>query len=167
MKSLKRYRCQWDHRCWKTLRSRCLPLPATLRDPGTPDQIVMEQHNLTHFQSQLWCKMCVESREHDSLLREQSKIDAVVPQLQVDHGYIGDGGPLQIACFFVGTDTSSGAIHATMVPDSQKMPYVVATTAKWVRDLVYSQHTEDQRHELQPADIQSFDLCEETCTTIR
>ena len=23
--------------------------PATLRDPGTPDQIVMEQHNLTHF----------------------------------------------------------------------------------------------------------------------
>ena len=26
--------------------------PATLRDPGTPDQIVMEQHNLTHFPSQ-------------------------------------------------------------------------------------------------------------------
>ena len=30
---------------------------------------------------------------------------------------MGDGGPLQIACFLVGTDTSSGAIHATMVPD--------------------------------------------------
>ena len=30
------------------------PMPAaTLRDPGTPDQIVMEQHNLTHFPSQL------------------------------------------------------------------------------------------------------------------
>ena len=29
---------------------------------------------------------------------------------------MGDGGPLQIACFLVGTDTSSGAIHATMVP---------------------------------------------------
>ena len=39
--------------------------PATLRDPGTPDQIVMEQHNLTHFPSQPWCKMCVESRGHD------------------------------------------------------------------------------------------------------
>ena len=26
IKSLKRYRCQWDHRCWKTLRSRCLPV---------------------------------------------------------------------------------------------------------------------------------------------
>ena len=33
--------------------------------------------------------------------------------------------------------------------------------------LVYSQHTENQRHELQPADIRSFDVCEETCTTIR
>ena len=66
--------------------------PATLRDPGTPDQIVMEQHNLTHFPSQPWCKMCVESRGHDSPHREQSKIDAVVLQLQFDYGYMGDGG---------------------------------------------------------------------------
>ena len=66
--------------------------PATLRDPGTPDQIVMEQHNLTHFPSQPWCKMCVESRGHDSPHREQSQIDAVVPQLQFDYGYMGDGG---------------------------------------------------------------------------
>ena len=53
-----------------------------------------------------------------------SEIDAIVPQ---------------IACFLVGADTSSGATHATMVPDSKKMdmPYVVAATAKWVRDLVY------------------------------
>ena len=70
---------------------------ATLRDPGTPDQIVMEQHNQTHFPSQPWCKMCVESRGHDSTHREQSKIDAVVPQLQFDCGYMGDGGPLRIA----------------------------------------------------------------------
>ena len=35
------------------------PMPArqtTLRDPGTPDQIGMEQHSLTHFPSQPWCK---------------------------------------------------------------------------------------------------------------
>ena len=111
--------------------------PATLRDPGTPDQIVMEQNSLTHFPSQPWCKMCVESRGHDSPHREQSKIDAVVPQRQFDYWCMGDGGPLQIACFLVGADTSSGAIHATMVPDSKKinMPYVVPTKAKWVHDL--------------------------------
>ena len=63
----------------------------------------------------------------------------MVLQLQFDYGYMGDGGPLQIACFLVGSDTSSGAIHATVVPDSEKMgvPYVVAGTAKWVRDLGY------------------------------
>ena len=143
--------------------------PTTLRDPGTHDQIVMEQHSLTHFPSQSWCKMCVESRGHDSPHREPPKIDAVAPQRQFDCGYMGDGGPLQIACFLVGADTSFGAIHATMVPDSKKMdmPHVVAATAKWVRDLVYSQHTENQRHELQPVDIRSFDVREETCTTIR
>ena len=82
------------------VEERMLARPSTLRDPGTPDQIVMEQHNLTHFPSQP-CKMCVESRGHDSPHREQSKTDAVVPQLQFDFGYVGDGGPLQIACLFV------------------------------------------------------------------
>ena len=117
-----------------------LARPATLRDPGTPDQTVMEQHSVTHFPSQPCCKMCVESRGRDSPHREQSNIDAVVPQLQFDYGYMGDGGPLQIACFLVGADTSSGAIHAPMVPDSKKMdmPHVVAATAKWVRDLVHA-----------------------------
>ena len=67
--------------------------PATLRDPGTPDQIAMEQHNLTHFPSQHWCKMCVDSRGHDSPHREQSKTDAVVPQLQFDYGYMGGWRP--------------------------------------------------------------------------
>ena len=112
--------------------------PATLKDPGTPDQIVMELRSVTHFPSQPWCKMCVESRGRDSPHRQQWKNDAVVPQLQFDYGYMGDGGPLQIACFFVGADTSSGAIHATMIPDSKKMdmPHVVAATAKWVRDLL-------------------------------
>ena len=35
--------------------------------------------------------------------------------------------------------TSSGAIYATMVPDSKKMivPCVVAGAAKWLRDLAY------------------------------
>ena len=52
---------------------------------------------------------------------------------------MGDRGPLQTACFLVGADASSGAIHATMVPDSMTMdmPHVVAATAKWVRDLGY------------------------------
>ena len=85
----------------------------------------MEQHSLTHFPSQPWCKMCVESRGHDSPRREQAKIDEVVPQLHFDYGYMGDGGPLQSACFLVGADTSSGAIHATMVPDSKTCPMLL------------------------------------------
>ena len=53
--------------------------PATLKDPSTPDQIVLEQKSRTHFSSQPWC---VESRGRDSPHREQSKFDAIVPQLQ-------------------------------------------------------------------------------------
>ena len=116
------------------------PMPArlaTLKNPSTLDKIVLDQHTLTHFPSQPQCKMCVESGVRDCPHSEQSEVDAAVPQLQFDNGYMGDGGPLQIACFLVGTDTSSGAIYATMVPYSKKMdmPFVVAGTAKRVRDL--------------------------------
>ena len=47
--------------------------------------------------------MCVEFRGRDSPHREQSKIDAAMPQLQFDYGYMGDGGAVQIACFLVQT----------------------------------------------------------------
>ena len=69
-----------------------LARPATLKDPGTPDRIVMEQHSVAHFWSHPWCKMCLECRGRDSPHREQAKMDAVVPQLQFDYEYMGDGG---------------------------------------------------------------------------
>ena len=36
--------------------------PTTVRDPGTPDQFVMEQHSLTHFPSQPWWTRFTTSR---------------------------------------------------------------------------------------------------------
>ena len=86
--------------------------PATLRDPGTPDQIVTEQHSLAHFPSQPWCKMRTDNNRKSMQLGLK---------IQFDYGYMGDGGALQIACFLLGAETSSGAFHATMVPDSKRM----------------------------------------------
>ena len=40
----------------------------------------------------------------------------------------------------------------------------VSGTRDFSSGLVYSQHTENQRHELQPVEIRSFDVREETCT---
>ena len=99
---------------------------ATLKDRGTPDESCWNSI----------ARLCVESRGRGSPHREQSKIDTSVLRLQFDYGYMGDGGFLLITCFLVGADTSSGQ-NATIVPDSKKMnvPYVVAATAKWVRDL--------------------------------
>ena len=117
------------------------PMPArsaTLRDPGTPDQLVVEQHNLTHFPSQpARCASNLEDVIHH--IENSRKSTQWCPNFSLTCGYMEDGGALQIACCLVGTDTSSGAMHATMVPDSKRMdmPNVVAGTAKWVRDLEY------------------------------
>ena len=111
MKSLKSCKCRWVRRCWKTLRSRCLLVLQHSEILALP---IKSGWNSTFWQI---FRVSLVQDAH----REQSKIDAVVPQLQFDHGYMGDGGPLQIACFLLGADTSSGAFHATMVPDSKRM----------------------------------------------
>ena len=52
------------------------PMPArlaTLKDPGTSDQIVLDQHSLTHFLSQPWCKMCVASPGRKSHIENSRK----------------------------------------------------------------------------------------------
>ena len=37
--------------------------PATFKDPGTPDDLVFDELNLTYFQSGVLCTVCVESFE--------------------------------------------------------------------------------------------------------
>ena len=83
-----------------------------------------------------------------------------MPQLQFDTGSWVTEALCRSRAFSWEQISSSGAIHAMTVPDPKKtgMPYVVVATAKWVRDLGYSQHTENQRHELQPVDFRSFDV---------
>ena len=63
-----------------------------------------------------------------------TQIHAVVPQF--DYGYMGDGGPLPIACFLV--DRHLFWSHprddgARLQEDGHAL--LVAATAKWARDL--------------------------------
>ena len=120
--------------------------PTTLKDPGTLDQIVLDQHSLTLFPSQPWCKMCVEPRGGDSPHREQSKIDAVVPQLQIDCGHMEMEALFRLrVSSWEETPLLEPYTRWCQIPRRWTYPYVVAGTAKWVRDLVYSQHTENER----------------------
>ena len=154
--SLKSYRCRLTHKRWKMYQNRC-----HLVQPHSKIQTLLIKwcwiSTVWHISRVSPGAKCASTPDDATLYREQPKIDAVAAQLQFNYGYMGDGGLVQIACFRVGTDTSSGAIHATMVPDSKNMdiPYVVARTVKSVRDLGCSQHTEIQRHGIRPVDIRS------------
>ena len=60
--------------------------PATLRDPGNRDQIVLDQHSLTLFPESALVQSVRRIPRRVSPHREQSKFDAVVPQLQFNCG---------------------------------------------------------------------------------
>jgi len=125
--------------------------PATLRSPGAPEPQEIEMHNLTHFPSKPWCSICVEARGHDSPHTEQPHVDAVIPVLQFDYGYMGDTTDAvnPPACFLVGADTSSGAYMAVQVPMLEGgkkveasgdflVPHVTTTVERWIKDLGYT-----------------------------
>ena len=66
--------------------------------------------------------MYVESRGHDSPHREtvENRRSCALTSVRPSGTWVTDAPP-QMPCFPVGAYTSSGAIHATMVPDSKKM----------------------------------------------
>ena len=110
-----------------------LSRPATLKDPGSHDQIVLDQSE-TFPESALVRSARRISRTRLSTSRsvENRRSGATTSVWLLLHGGLR---PSADCVFLVRTDTSSG----TMVPDTKKMdmPYVVAGTAKWRRDLEY------------------------------
>ena len=70
--------------------------------------------------------------------------------------------PIEPACVRLTSTRSTVGLFQSMAQQES-----FSGTQDLSSGLVYSQHTENHRHEQQPVDIRSFDVCEETCTTIR
>ena len=103
-----------------------LARPATLKDPGTPDQIVMEHHNLTHFPSQSWCKICASNLEDVIHSIENSRKSM---QLSLNCNMTTGTWETEALCRL----RASSWEQTPLLETSKKMdtPYVVAATAKW------------------------------------
>ena len=94
--------------------------PAVLKDPGFLDQKVLDQHSLTHFPCQPWCKVCVESQGRDSPHREQSRVTQWCHNFSLTAIWDTEA-VYRLHVSSRAQTTSSQAIHATLVPDSKKM----------------------------------------------
>ena len=130
---------------------------ASLRDPGTPDQIVMEQHNLIHFRCNLGVR-CASNPEE--------MVRHIETQLCLNFTSTAGTWPSADRMLLRRNrhilEPSNRRWYGTpRTTLSQQQPNGCVT---WC---IYSQHTENQPHVLQLVDNRSFDVCEETCTTIR
>ena len=91
------------------------------------------------------------------------------------HGNPVAFGDCRIAFHQSPMPSDSEPVHVEPAPETQlvglfqgmALQESFSRTQDFSSGLGYSQHTENQRHELQPVDIRSFDVREETCTTIR
>ena len=104
-----------------------LARPATLRDPGTPDQIVMEQHSLTHILRVSPGARCASNLD-----------DVIHPISLTTDTWVTEAPCRSRASSWEQTlllETSTRRWCPT--PRRWTCPYVVAATAKWVRDLGY------------------------------
>ena len=104
-----------------------LARPATLRDPGTPDQIVMEQQSRTHILRVSPGARCASNPE-----------DVIHPISLTTDTWVTEAACRSRASSWEQTlllETSTRRWCPT--PRRWTCPYVCAATAKWVRDLGY------------------------------
>ena len=157
-KSLKSHKCRLVCRCWKTLRSRCL---LVLRHSEILALAIKSWWNSTVWHSfrvspGARCASNPEDVIHH--IKNRRKSMQLCLNFSLTTGWVTE--PLKIACSPVGADTSSGAIHATMVPDSKKMdmPYVVSSTATWLCDGVYhsTQKNNDMTYSQLISDLSTY-----------
>ena len=104
-----------------------LARPATLRDPCTPDQIVMEQHSLTHILRVSPGARCASNPE-DTIHHISLTTDTWVTEAPCTSRASWWEQTLLL-------ETSTRRWCPT--PRRWTCPYVVAATAKWVRDMGY------------------------------
>ena len=122
--------------------------PATRKDPGDPDPAGFERHELTHWPAKPWCAVCVSTRGRDAPLREHPRIDASVPLVAADTGYMGDGDPNPLG-FVAATDSSSGMLSTSAfatkttadVALEEDQSCLVTALARWVSELGYRRFT--------------------------
>lgn len=90
--------------------------PRTLRDPGAPTEVEVEQHNVTHLPFRAWCPACVEGKARDKPHRKlDDSENKGLPEVVFDYGFLGAEGEDTIA-IQVARDRKTRMLFAHVVP---------------------------------------------------
>ena len=98
-----------------------------VRQPHCPTPEEVAHHELTHLNAP-WCEACVKGRRKDAPRRDRqgSTLDAVLPVIPWDYGYLTEVGDDPVVALFA-TCRSSTNVFATLC--TEKVPkdaYVVS-----------------------------------------
>ena len=113
------------------------PLAVSPPQPGVPTPEEVARHELTHLPAMPWCEACIRGRGRDAPHQDQRghSIDAVLPVIQCDYGYLTEQGEALVVALF-GVCRASTNLFATLC--LQKGPtdaYGVAAMAAWIWEL--------------------------------
>ena len=90
--------------------------PLVLRDPGTPTEREVAEHNVTHLPHRSWCAACVGGRGRDRQHRRQAQEDKKIPQVVFDYGFLGTEGEKETVAVQIAKDTRTKMHFAHVVP---------------------------------------------------
>ena len=106
------------------------------RQPQAPSPAEKARHELLHMPFAAWCPDCVLGRGRDAPhQRDQHKLDAVRPILQMDYFFQGDDETFADTPAIICVDTSAGAVFATQCTQKGSCPYTLAALSSWVGEL--------------------------------
>ena len=90
-------------------------VPLKTADPRLPTAEEIDAHNLTHLPYRSWCPHCVRGKGKTMDHRRAGK-DKLVPEIHVDHCFMGSQTDVTTRCIVVAKDYSSKSVMASVVP---------------------------------------------------
>jgi hypothetical protein len=63
--------------------------PKAVRDPGSPTEEMIKEHDLTHLPYRSWCPQCIQGKAPDDAHRKTDKDEkCIIPQVVFDYGFL-------------------------------------------------------------------------------
>ena len=119
------------------------PLAEAAKQPAGPTPEEIAQHELTHLPAVPWCEACIKGRGRDAPHRDKQghNIDAVLPVIQCDYGFLTEPSPAgesssEGTTVLFASCRASTNLFATVC--SNKGPtdkYAVTAMASWLWEL--------------------------------
>ena len=104
-------------------------------DPRQPSLQEKEEHEMTHLPFRSWCRSCIMVRGREENCRNTMEEERQVPEVHLDHRFMGDEKEGETLAFLVARDRETRDVLSTVVPRKTTREKKCRRLMAWFREI--------------------------------